>query len=456
MRQAMISRTGTHRQWVNGFWCCCLITGLTGICGVIRAADAAAGKPATVAEAAKVIDLSTFPLLPGADLQGRRRVAKLSYNAESTVAKAFEFQKQKLAAGKWKELPNSYVSEQAANATYSRDGYTVSLSVIAPGKPGSVMVLLTNHGNVDVKKLPIPKDAKPLYSSPVSTAYVTPEAAEKTAGALRKLLTAQGWQPYGAAGDTQFYKQNAVLLTARAAVAPAQEGKTVIDYSTELMSVEIPAPAETLSLQYADVTAQLLFDTAAASDEIFSFYRKTLASAGWKATTEKPFNSDFKQMLIFRNPAKDMLRLETYTVDEKLRVIVKQQSAAEVAEIEQELQAKNERQKQEKAEKAKNQPQIQAAVKLPAGAKDVKRMKEKIEFTVAAGKGQSTVADLQKQFGKANWKEELATLEQMAGTVTFTRDDKEVMILYIDTGFMPAEITISGTGIDVVEVKGAK
>ncbi len=452
----MISRIGRNRQRAIGFWSCCLITGLAGICGVAEAADAAAGKPAMVAEAAKVIDLSKFPLLPEADIQSRRRVAKLSYNAESTVAKAFEFQKQKLAAAKWKEHPNTYVSEQAANATFSREGYTVSLSVIAPGKQGTVMVLLTNHGNVDVKKLPVPKDVKPLYSSPVSTAYVTSESAEKTAAALRKLLTAQGWQPYGTAGDTQFYKQNAVRLAARAAVAPAQEGKTVIDYSTELMSVEIPAPAETLSLQYADVTAQLLFDTAASSDEIFAFYRKILASAGWEATTEQPFKRDFKQMLIFRNPAKDMLTLETYTVDEKLRVIVKHQSAAEIAEIEQELQAKIERQKQEKEEKAKNKPQIQAAVKLPATAKDVKRMKDKIEFTVAAGKGKSTVEDLQKQFGKADWKEELATLEQMAGTVTFAKDDKEVTILYIDTGFMPAEITISGSGIDVVEVKGAK
>src|SRR4029077_10106303 len=166
-----------------------------------------------------------------AEVQGRRRIASLSYNVESTVAKAFEFQKQKLAAAKWKELPGSYVGEQAASATFGRDGFTLSVSAIPSGKPDLVMVSLTNHGNVDVKKLPLPKDAKPLYTGPVSIAYVTAEPVEKTAAALNKLLTAQGWQPYGAAGDVQYFKQNAVRLLARASVAPAQGGKTVVDFS---------------------------------------------------------------------------------------------------------------------------------------------------------------------------------------------------------------------------------
>lgn len=412
------------------------------------AAEGPGRKPATVAEAARVIDFSKFPMLPGVVNPGRRRVAGLSYQAESTVAKAFDFQKQKLLKDKWKELPNSFTSDQSANASFTKDGFTVSLSVSGAGQPGTVMVSLSNHGNVDVQKLPVPKEAKPLYSTPVSAAYVTAESVEKTAASLRKLLSAQGWQPYGTAGDSLIFKQNAVRLNARASLAPAQGGKTVIDFSTELMSVEIPAPAETLDLQYADVTAQLLFDTSAEKEDIFAFYRKTLATAGWEATTDKPFKSDFKDAMIFRNLAEDMLTLETYPVDEKLRVIAKYQTAVEIAEIEKQIQVDADRKKTEK-EKEKNRPKARVTVKLPAGANEVKPAKNQIEFKVDAGKAKAAVGDLRKQFSKAGWKETEAIAQDMAGTVIFVKDRQDITILYVDTGFMPAEITIRGPGVEV-------
>jgi hypothetical protein len=311
-----------------------------------------------------------------------------------------------------------------------------------------VRVSLTNHGNVDLQKLPVPKDAKPLYAFGTGAAFVTPESVEKTADSLRKLLTAQGWQPYGTAGESLIFKQNAVRLNARASKAPAQGGKTVIDFSTEQMSVDLPAPAETIILQYADVTTQLLFDTAADKDEIFAFYRKALKPAGWEATTEKPVQSDFKEMLIFRNPAEDMLTLETYTVDEKLRVTAKHQTALEVAEIEKLIRADAERRKLAK-EKEKNKPKAAVAIKLPAGAKNVKSEKDNLEFTVAAGKAKAATEDLRKQLGKGGWKELEALLEDLAGSVVFAKDSQTLTIIYVDTGFMPAEIKISGPGVEV-------
>ncbi len=165
----MKSRDSLQCHVTHYLWACTLAIGLAGAACDATAADAPGGKPATVADATRTIDLSKFPLMPKAEVQGRRRIAGLSYNVESTVAKAFEFQKQKLVAAKWKELPGTYVGEQAASAAFARDGFTLSVSAIPPGKPDLVMVSLTNHGNVDVKKLPLPKDAKSLYSGPVST-----------------------------------------------------------------------------------------------------------------------------------------------------------------------------------------------------------------------------------------------------------------------------------------------
>ncbi len=105
-----------------------------------------------------------------------------------------------------------------------------------------VGVRLMDQGNVNLGKLPVPPDAKPLYSFAGTAAYVTEVPARQTAEAIRALLTARGWQPYGTAGDSHFFKQNAVKLTARCAVAPAQGGKTVIQLSSELLSVDLPAP----------------------------------------------------------------------------------------------------------------------------------------------------------------------------------------------------------------------
>jgi hypothetical protein len=125
----------------------------------------------------------------------------------------------------------------------------------------------------------------------VNASYITEVSVEQTADACRKLLLAKGWQPYGMAGDVLFFKQNAVRLAARISTAPAQGGKTVIDYSTELMSVDLPAPADTVGLQYTDVNTQLFFDAKTSEQDIVGFYRPTLAKAGWEATTEKPRSS---------------------------------------------------------------------------------------------------------------------------------------------------------------------
>jgi hypothetical protein len=267
---------------------------------------------------------------------------------------------------------------------------------------------------------------------------------EQTADACRKLLLAEGWQPYGTAGDVLFFKQNAVRLSARISAAPAQGGKTVIDYSTALVSVDLPAPAETVSLQYTDVNTQLFFDSKASEQDIVGFDRPTLAKAGWEATTEKPIKIGFKDMLIFRNPQKDMLTLEMYDVDGKTRVLLKHQSAAEVAELDEQVKAEAERRKAEK-----NKPLPKLMVTLPPDATDIKQTKNRIEFQLAAGKAKAAVEGWRKQFAKDGWKEEVAASGDMAGSISFNKESQSLSVIYSDTGFLPAEITIHATGVEL-------
>ena len=88
--------------------------------------------PATVEQAAKILDLSTVPLMDGAKPPESRQVANLFYVATGDVKTGFEFHRKALVGQGWKELPNSSVTEQSASAMFSHDGFVVYLVGLSP------------------------------------------------------------------------------------------------------------------------------------------------------------------------------------------------------------------------------------------------------------------------------------------------------------------------------------
>ncbi len=416
--------------------------------------------PATVEQAARILDLSTFPLMDGAKSAESRHVANLSYVAPGDPKKALEFHRKAFVAQGWKELPNSTISDESASAMFSRDGFVVSLSVI-PFEATGVAVRLQNLGNVKPGKLPVPPGAKPVYVGEPTAMYATEAAVPATADAIRNLFVAQGWLPYGKAGDSDFFKQNAILATATVSSAPAQGGKTMIQYSNQLISSDIPAPPGVEDLRYVDEPPELTFATTN-QDAIVDFYRKTLASAGWKSTMDKMVEVDEKPTMIFRNPAKEMLTLATTGVlGGKLLVSVRFQSAPEIAELDRRIKeeapklraAAEAKAAKEAAELAERNKVPKVAVTLPADAKDVKQTKDEIKFTVGKGKAKAAVESFRKQFRDAGWKEDVASLERMAGTLLFSKDDQHVTITYSDTGFMPTEVSVSAMRAELEAAK---
>jgi hypothetical protein len=207
-----------------------------------------------------------------------RHVANLSYLATGDAKTAFEFNRKAFVAQGWKELPNSSVTDQSASGMFSRNGFIVFLSVTPTGD-GNVSVRLQNQGNVKPGKLPVPPNAKAVYVGDSTAMYETAAAVPATADAIRNLFVAQGWVPYGDAGDTAIFKQNANLATVTVSSAPAQGGKTMIQYSNQLISSDIPAPPNVEDLRYVDEPPELTFATTN-QDAIVDFYRKTLATAG--------------------------------------------------------------------------------------------------------------------------------------------------------------------------------
>ena len=131
--------------------------------------------PATVEQAAKVLDLSTFPLMDGAKSAESRHVANASYVAPGDAKKALEFHRKAFVAQGWKELPNSTTTDESASAMFARNGFVVSLSVI-PFEKTDVSVRLQNLGNVKPGQLPVPPGAKPVYVGDPTAMYETATA----------------------------------------------------------------------------------------------------------------------------------------------------------------------------------------------------------------------------------------------------------------------------------------
>jgi len=301
-----------------------------------------------------------------------------------------------------------------------------------------------------------------VYVGDSTAMYETAAAVAATADAIRNLFVAQGWAPYGNAGDSAFFKQNANLVTATVSSAPAQGGKTMIQYSSQLISSDIPAPQNVEDLRYVDEPPELTFATTN-QDAIVDFYRKTLAGAGWKSTMDKVIDVDGKPTMIFRNPAKDMLTLAiTGVLDGKLLASVRFQSAAEIAELDRRIKeeapklraAAEAKAAKEAAELAERNKVPKVAVTVPADAKVVKQANDSIKFTVGKGKAKAAVEALRKQFRDVGWKEDVASMAAMAGTLLFSKEDgQSVNITYSDTGFMPTEVSLSGMRVEFEAAK---
>jgi len=320
---------------------------------------------------------------------------------------------------------------------------------------------------------------KPQPSTLNNVGYVTEQSPDEAREAVDKLLTEQGWTPYGRNLGTTKYKQNAVELSANIITMQAPDNRVMIWYSASQMSAELPAPPQATDVEYTDSMTppkQLLFETAAKREELYQFYRDTLAKEGWKPTTEQPITDRYKSFMIFRNKAKDLMELETDNPEGgKIRGTLKHQSAAELAEIERQIEAdrprreaaaKKEREEQEakrakleqdrKDKEAAEKAKRRVVVAVPAGAKDLKFDADEIKFGVAPGKARAAAEAIAKQFRDAGWKPRGESKPDIVGTYHFEKDDQSIHIIYQDPRSSPPEVRVTGFRVDFEEPNEGK
>jgi hypothetical protein len=301
---------------------------------------------------------------------------------------------------------------------------------------------------LDLSKLPAPAGSKPLAVFPQTAIYVTEAGVSETVEACAKLFTGQGWVPYGGSGNTRNYKRGTDLLTIMVQSAPGQGGKTTASYTADTMTADIPAPPEAQEIQFSNTTKRLTFFSPRSPDEIAGYYRTALAADGWTTKMEKPDKSDFRFVMIYRHPAKGMLLAEMTPTEGRSLTTVTYSTAEEVAAEQAKAAAQGAAIKAKLAKEA-GAPKPKVLIPLPADVVSKALIKNSLKFNVTAGKAKAAVEGIRKQLTGSGWKEENATLDAAAGLVTFSREGQMLSIDYMDPGFMPGEVGVKASGVEI-------
>ena len=233
----------------------------------------------------------------------------------------------------------------------------------------------------------------------------------------------------------------------------------MIQLSAELMSVDLPAPAGLLNADYSDTTKALSLEVDMKSEALATFYKEALGKTGWTATTDRPVKIDFREMMIFRNEAKDIAILKVHESEGRLRANIDVQTAVEFEEDVRLAAAEDAKRMAESAAHAKEaaRDRTTVVIAVPPEMKGVERTKDRVEFKLAADKAMAAVQSIHAALVKDGWKGNAPQFGPLSGAARLnTKAGASLVIVYADTGLDDAEVMITAFGADVVEAEAKR
>jgi hypothetical protein len=273
---------------------------------VVREAESAAAE----VHAARVLDLADYPLPADAELAAPAGMARLRFTLPETVPAAYERVMAPLRAEGWKLLGEPQSAESSASALLSKDGWTLSLSLMPQGTAGRTMVMLQQHGNVPPGSLPKPSGATAVYEGPHAALYRVPGKPDRVADALRELLTGQGWTTtMNGHGPLRFHRRG-IGLTVAIQATPDVPPQTNLSISAELLGVDIPAfpGAEMSAIDPLRQSTRFANDDPL--EQLIDAYDSTVRSEGWARSLDEIARIEGRRVMTWRNAERDMLRLD--------------------------------------------------------------------------------------------------------------------------------------------------
>ncbi len=251
--------------------------------------DPAAKAPATQAQLEQVIDLRTFPRLPGSEPS---IVGQGDFSAVVPVAsdEAKSFYKYFLEQAGWTEALTP--SANPAALEFRKNGFRLSVSCYDAGD-GKTNVMVHHDGNYDLRWVP-KFDAAPtasVYEGEDVVTYSAKTDLLTIETTLLRKLHAAGWTPYtrlhtssseqSDARDMDFLR-NGTTLRVSIGKFPVAPDSYTIQYSLFPNNAAAPVPPDSGYVEFDGSTEpQLVAITAKSLDEARQFYDDELAAQGW-------------------------------------------------------------------------------------------------------------------------------------------------------------------------------
>lgn len=250
---------------------------------------------ASSAQLQNVIDLRSFPKLPGAVPQWSD-FGLVTYQAVATSDEAEAFYRYVLGTFGWAEF--SQGSTPQSGLSFSKDHCNLNLSfqpVEVPGQEGLLQVTLQFAGNYDVRKLPRIRslDSKSDWSSCSFASYRSEAELTELEVGLLKQFHDLGWTAYSRLNSSNsedsfsrtlnFLNRGAMLTVFIRPPADAPK-QLAVQVSLSVTTKSLPIPPDAGWIEFDSSTdLQMVANTRMDLNQSIEFYDQQMMAEGWLA-----------------------------------------------------------------------------------------------------------------------------------------------------------------------------
>ncbi len=412
---------------------------------------AGAKKSLSSAQLLKVIDIRSFPRLPGA-VPMMSEVSAAYYTAPKTTADEAEmFYHHYLSQAGWTELP---ASPMRPGMGFQKEGCELGVSFTPssePGRAADLQVSINFAGNYDVRWLPqvSPTDSKSAYSSFSNLSYRTKASMTEVEVSMLKQFHQAGWTGYTRLNSayteqpdsrTISMLQGGSVLTAAIGYPADSPDECFVQTSLNVSTKSLPIPADSGWIEFDSSTdLQTVINTKLNLKEATEFYDTEMANEGWLAREAGRRIEEKQIWLPYIRGQQDIGLLLRPLPDGKTQIIV-----GKAAVTSWQLQ------KPKKADSEKEQLGIEAAdLQLPKGATAVKFDVDdkQILFEITGLTPPKLAEQYAKQMEALEWKRSKSGVVSDEYTMATFEKEKSEIEMRIRADGKKTTVMIGGDGL---------
>lgn len=417
----------------------------------------------TVFAATQVLDLRYLFLPTEIKSMGQSEAGTLNFELPtSDVASVVDmYQPYFIEQGWQNDAELEYTGESTANRYFYKDDFIVSMSVSS--SDGAANVMFVNHGNIDLRALPQMADAESVIAFPQTLTYFSPSGVAEVADFTRQGLTAQGWVEYTRPNtataddpDNQLmtFIQNGMELWASVGAAPAQDGKTSVQYSALLLPADMPMYADGRQVEFDSFEPYLSYQTEADTDTLIDFYREQMPATGWTEMADAAAATEAQAALFFAHEAQNLaLMLEILPGDGQQTVTLRSFEADEMLALQDEADTADTDNTEDSGDTPSDvMPGSVDVVNLPIAADatgvDYDDLSEQIIYTSPSDI--ETLTDFYRQaLAEQGWQENevFSYVDETFASLEFEQDDASLTVDMFNYGSGETEVTLYGYGL---------